>query len=67
MGAAPYRDPAQVLLRFIAGRPSQAAAAIELGVSAAYLVDLKRGRRGFSDVMLEKLGLRRVVIDRKAS
>ena len=60
-------DPRAALLEFIASQGTQKSAAAALGVSATYLVDLKRGRRGFSDVMLEKLGLRRVVIDRKAS
>ena len=55
-----------VLKAFMARYPTQKEAAAALGVSAAYLVDLKRGSRGFSNAMLEKLGLERV-ITRKAS
>ena len=47
---------------------TQQDAAKRLGCSAPHVVDLLRGRRRFSDAMLEKLGLRRTVIEaRKAS
>ena len=57
-------DPRAALLEFIASKGTQKNAAAALGVSATYLVDLKRGRRGFSDVMLRKLGLERIVLRR---
>lgn len=34
----------------------------QLGVSAPYLFDLINGNRKFSDAMLDKLGMRRVVV-----
>lgn len=41
---------------------SQRNAAAKLNIAESYLSDLLRGRRSFSDAMLEKLGLRRTVI-----
>ena len=60
-------DPAAVLRAFVAQHPTQTAAARALGVGDAYLSDLLHGRRLFSDVMLAKLGLERVIVTRKAS
>jgi hypothetical protein len=41
---------------------SQKEAAEALGISAQYLNDLLQGRRGASDNVLEKLGLKRIVV-----
>lgn len=48
---------------------NQRNAALALGISAQYLNDLLQGRRAPSDVILEKLGLKRVIvrIPRKSS
>jgi DNA-binding transcriptional regulator YdaS (Cro superfamily) len=51
------------LRALIAEQGSQQAAAKRLGVSGAYVNDLLHGRREFSDRMLKKLGLRRVVVE----
>lgn len=48
-----------VLRAFVAQRPSQAAAAADLGVSAPYLSDILAGKRDFSDRVLKAIGLRR--------
>ncbi len=54
-------DPRARLQVFVAKHETQVAAAAALEISAAYLSDILRGRRDFSDQILEKLGLRRVV------
>lgn len=41
---------------------TQRKAAVSLGISQAYLSDLLLGRREFSPAMLEKLGLRKIVV-----
>lgn len=46
---------------------TQRAAAKQLGLSQAYIGDLLKGNRTFSDRILGKLGLRRTVIEAKAS
>lgn len=43
----------------------QKKAAAELGITPQYLSDLLKGRRRFSDSILEKLGLRRAVVRRE--
>jgi Helix-turn-helix len=55
-------DPLQALTIFVGQYPNQLQAALELGISPAYLSDLLRGKRAFSDRMLDKLGLKRVII-----
>jgi plasmid maintenance system antidote protein VapI len=55
-------DPRVALAAFIKRHKTQAAAAEALGVSRPYLSDIVNGRRDFSDAVLEKLGLRRVVV-----
>jgi plasmid maintenance system antidote protein VapI len=55
-------DPRKALDAFVAKHKTQAAAAEVLGVSRPYLSDIINGRRDFSDQILEKLGLRRVVV-----
>ena len=61
------RDPGQVLRDFVARFHTQGLAAAALGINQAYLSDLLRGKRLSSANMLEKLGLERIVIERKAS
>jgi DNA-binding transcriptional regulator YdaS (Cro superfamily) len=46
---------------------SQAAAAAELGISTAYLSDVKNGRRAPGDKLLAALGLKRSIQYEKAS
>lgn len=55
-------DPLQALTIFVAQYPNQLHAARELGISPAYLSDLLRGNRAFSDRILDKLGLKRVIM-----
>lgn len=55
-------DPKKRLDAAIRRTGSQRALAAELGVSQQYVCDLAAGRRPFSDGVLEKLGIRRVVI-----
>lgn len=55
-------DPLDALRKFVAKHKTQAAAAEALGVSRPYLSDIINGRRDFSDPVLERLGLRRVVV-----
>jgi hypothetical protein len=58
------RDPLVALEQFVARHPTQAAAAVALGLSQSYLCDLLAGRRAFSDRVLALLGLKRVVVQR---
>ena len=46
---------------------SQKAAAKRLGCGPVYIGDLLKGQRAFSDKILQRLGLRRTVIEAKAS
>jgi hypothetical protein len=62
----PSRDPLTVLKRFVARFETQRAAARDLKISQAYLHDLLNARREFSGPMLEKLGLERVVVEKRA-
>lgn len=55
-------NPLERLNAFVAKHKTQAAAAEALDVSRPYLSDIINGRRDFSDQVLEKLGLRRVVV-----
>lgn len=55
-------DPLKTLQAFVEKHKTQAAAAEALGVSRPYLSDIINGRRDFSDPVLERLGLRRVVV-----
>ena len=48
--------------KFTDRRNTQADAASSLAVSQQYLSDLLNGRRGFSDRLLKKLGLRKAVV-----
>ena len=53
-----------VLEKYVGKFPTRKAAAKALGVSQAYLTDLIHQRRGLSGRMLEKLGLRRTVVQK---
>jgi len=55
-------DPLVALNAFIKKHKTQAAAAAELGIARSYLSEIVNGRRDFSDPILEKLGLRRIVV-----
>ena len=61
------RDPHVVLKAFVARYPTQTAAAAALGISIQHLGDILRRQRRLTDAMCEKLGLERIVIERKAS
>lgn len=55
-------DPAERLQAFVAKYPTQREAAAALKISGPYLSDLLNGRREFSDAILERLSLRRIVV-----
>ncbi len=56
------RNPHDVLEALIQKHGTQHAVAVELGISDVYVSDLIKGRRKFSDEVLMRLGLRRVVV-----
>ena len=55
-------EPREALRKFVALHATQREAALALGIGESYLSDLLLNRRDFSDAMLEKLGLRRIVV-----
>ena len=55
-------DVIQELQKRVERAGSQKQAAEELGISPQYLNDLLQERRGASDNVLEKLGLKRIVV-----
>jgi hypothetical protein len=55
-------EPFEALERFIAEHGSRAEACKALGIKPAYLSDLLNGRRGFSENILNALGLKRIVV-----
>jgi plasmid maintenance system antidote protein VapI len=55
-------DPIVALESFIKKHKTAKAAAEELGISSGYLSEIVNGRRDFSDAILEKLGLRRIIV-----
>lgn len=57
-------DPMTALKAHIAKFPSQAKAAESIGMSQQLLSQVIRGKIGFSDTLLDKLGLRRVVVSK---
>lgn len=57
-------DAQAVLEKRVAELGGPTKAAKSLGISGAYLLDLRNGHRAFSDRMLEKLGLRKTVVVR---
>lgn len=56
------RNPHDALMALVKQHGTQHAAAKALGVGDVYVSDLLNGRRKFSDEMLAKLGLRRIVV-----
>ena len=67
MGRMKELDPRERLKAFVARFPTQKAAAQALGISNVYVSDLLNGRRDINNRMLAKLGLRRTVVEAKAS
>lgn len=57
----PEQDPRTWLRQRVRALGTQRAVARELGVSDVYISDILHGRRGVSDALLAKMGLRRVV------
>ena len=57
-------DPRSRLRRLVRRCGTQRAAAVEIGISTNYLSDLIHGHRVCSDRILEKLDLRRIIVDR---
>ncbi|GJD97491.1 hypothetical protein OCOJLMKI_4722 [Methylobacterium iners] len=55
-------DPQDVLRAAIEEEGSASAVARRLGVSPAYLLDVRHGRRPASNRLLEAMGLRRVIV-----
>jgi len=55
-------DPAARLQAFVSKYPTQRKAAEALGISGPYLSDLLNGRREFSNTILKRLDLRRIVV-----
>lgn len=55
-------NPHDVLEAFVSKHPTQRDAADALEISQAYINDLLHNRRDFSDAMLRKLGLRRIIV-----
>lgn len=53
--------PGEELEAYVKRFPSQVAAARSMGITRSYLNHMLAGRRGFSDAILEHLGLKRVV------
>lgn len=47
---------------FVTACGSQKAAAARLGVTQQYICDILKGRRGLSQLILDELGLKRVVL-----
>lgn len=55
-------DPLETLRTFVKRYPTQRAAASALGIHEVYLCALLAERCGFSDRMLERLGLRYAIV-----
>ena len=64
VGPLTEADAKHALEALVAKHGTQQVAAKVLRVSPQYINDLLRGRREFSSSMLEKLGMRRVVVKR---
>ena len=61
-------NPLIELKELVATFSTQREAAKKLGISEAYMTDLLKGRRGFSNAMLAKLKLKTIVVkNRNAS
>ena len=57
-------DPRKALKEYVAHYDTQGDAASALSISQAYLSDLLHGNRSFSERLLRKLGLNRVVVEK---
>lgn len=55
-------SPMMALRSFVAQYQTQKDAALALGIARSYLNDVLSERRGFSDHLLDKLGLKRQVV-----
>jgi len=55
-------DPRSRLRRLVRRCGTQRAAAAEMGISSNYLSDLLHGHRVYSDRILDKLQLRRIIV-----
>jgi hypothetical protein len=60
-------DPCSRLRRLVRRCGTQRAAAVEMGISTNYLSDLIHGHRVYSDRILKKLDLRRVIVSARES
>ena len=60
-------DPRALLARLVEEAGSQKAVAKRLGITQQYIGDLLAGQRTFSDRILDKLGLTRVIVKAKRS
>jgi len=60
-------NPADVLRAFVNRFPTQRKAAKALNISEPYLSDMLKGNRQVSENILNHLGLRRAVVQEKAS
>jgi len=57
-----HTDPRVVLEAFIKRAGSQRKAADALGIDHGYISRVRRGRKPFSNKLLEELGLRRAIV-----
>ena len=55
-------DPLETLRQFVGEYQNQKAAAKALGIKPAYLSDLLNQRRGFSQRILDAIGLKQIVV-----
>ncbi len=59
-----HRDALKTLRTFVAEYPTHRDAAAALGLSPAYLSQILNGHTPFSDRVLDKLSLRKVVVSK---
>jgi len=57
-------DPADRLAVFVQAHGTQDQAARKLGISQQYLSDLLKNRRQFSSRILQKLGLKAIIVNK---
>lgn len=55
-------EPLDALRQYVERYPTQQDAAAALEIHPSYLSALLKGRQGFSESILDKLGLKRVVV-----
>lgn len=61
------RNPVERLLALVAKHGTQKEAAREVGISAVYFGDMLAGKRAPGPAVLEKLGLRRAIVEREGA